>query len=203
MTAKRTRAFVDRWTAWSPVLLLAGIAALTLWLDAQVRPPEPSPSGNLRHDPDVIITNFRAINFDAQGRVKQALTAQRAQHYPDDLTVDFVAPSLVLTDPARPRFSVTSDTGTLSGDRETVLFRGNVQATREPAAGANGLGAVKLMTDFLRVVPGKGIADTDRPVTIEEPRGIIRGVGVTLDNNARTMRIKSGVRGSLQPESPK
>ena len=65
------------------------------------------------------------------------------------------------------------------------------------------MGPVKLTTDFLRVLPGKGVADTDRPVTIEEPRGIIQGVGAVLDNQSRTMKVKSGVRGSFQPDSLK
>jgi hypothetical protein len=38
----RTRYLLDRLTAWSPVLLLGGLAALTYWLDAQIR----SPTGN-------------------------------------------------------------------------------------------------------------------------------------------------------------
>jgi len=36
-------------------------------------------------------------------------------------------------------------------------------------------------------------------VTIEETRGIIQGVGMVLDNSARTIRLKSAVRGTLQP----
>jgi len=35
------RAVFDRLIAWSPVLLLGGLAALTYWLDAQVQPAAP------------------------------------------------------------------------------------------------------------------------------------------------------------------
>ena len=49
--------------------------------------------------------------------------------------------------------------------------------------------------------PEAGRAETDGPVTIEEPRGIIHGVGMVLDNNARTFKLKSAVRGTLQPNS--
>jgi len=204
---RRARALIDRWTAWSPVLLLAALAALTFWLDAQVQSNGTAPRGDLRHDPDIFITNFRAVSFDAAGKVKQSLTAQRAQHHPDDDSVDFVAPLLVLTDPTRPKLTVRSDSGTLSGDRETMLFRGHVHALREPppdsGPGGDGNGVLTLTTELLRVLPNKGIAETDRPVTIEEARGIIHGVGITLDNQARTMKVKSGVRGSFQPESQK
>src|ERR671920_487555 len=95
-----------------------------------------APRRDVRHDPDVFITNFRAVSFDAAGQVKQSLTAQRAQHHPDDDSVDFVAPQLILTETARPKLTVRSDAGTLSGDRETMLFRGHVHALREAAPDA-------------------------------------------------------------------
>lgn len=186
------------------MLLLASLAALTFWLDAQIQPPDDAKKGDQRHDPDVFMTNFKAMSFDDGGQVRQALTARRAQHHPDDDTVDFTSPSLVVTDKERPKLTISSDAGTLSGDRQTVLFRGNVEAIREVRTGASDrLGTVKLTTDFLRVIPDKGIADTDRPVTIEDPHGIIHGTGVTLDNQSRTMKIKSDVRGTFQPNPPK
>ncbi|HZQ61865.1 MAG TPA: LPS export ABC transporter periplasmic protein LptC [Casimicrobiaceae bacterium] len=204
---RRARVVFDRWTAWSPVLLLGALAGLTFWLDAQVQSIDTARPGDARHDPDIFITNFRAVSFDASGRVKQSLTAQRAQHHPDDESVEFVSPQLILTDPTRPKLTVRSDAGTLSGDRETMLFRGHVHAVRETLpdqpAGSDANGPLTLTTDVLRVLPNKGVAETDRPVTIEEPRGIIHGVGIVLDNQMRTMKVKSGVRGSFQPESPK
>ena len=65
----------------------------------------------------------------------------------------------------------------------------------------DGSGRVTLSTEYLRVVPKKGLAETDRPVTIEEPRGIIHSVGIQLDNEAKTIKLKSGVRGTLQPNT--
>jgi lipopolysaccharide export system protein LptC len=203
---RRARTVVERWTAWSPVLLLASLAALTFWLDAQVQHPGDTRVAEQRHDPDLFMTNFRAVNFDEAGRVKQSLTATRAEHHPDEETVDFVGPLLVITDPGQPKLTVRSATGTLSGDHATALFRGDVHATREPAPATptgSGVGPLELTTDFLRVVPDKGLAETDHPVTIVEPRGIIQGVGIVLDNNSRAITVKSGVRGSFKPESPK
>jgi LPS export ABC transporter protein LptC len=200
----RRRALLDRLVSWSPVFLLGGLAALTYWLDAQVQADGARRDGSSRHDADMFIENFRAVSFDAEGRPRQALAAARAEHHPDDGSVDFVAPSLALTDPGRPRMAVTADAGTLSGDRQTVVFRGNVRATRdalpESAGGGDGLkGPVTLTAETLQVVPKKGRAETDGPVTIEEPRGIIHANGMVVDNEARTIRFKSGVRGTLSP----
>lgn len=203
------RARIDRLVAWSPVLLLGCLAALTYWLDAQVQSSPMRGDGASRHDPDLYIENLSAVSFDAGGRVLQSLAATRAQHYPDDDSVDLTAPSLALTDPGKPRLAVTADTGTVSGDRETVTLRGHVRATRDAlatkASGDSGpTGPATFTTDLLRVIPKLSRAETDRPVTIEEPRGIIHGVGMTFDNDARTFKLKSAVRGTLQPNpSPK
>ena len=206
------RSLIDRLTNWSPVMLLGSLAALTFWLDAQIQPPHPRIDGSARHDPNLFVERFRAISFDTDGRVRQSLAAQRAQFYPDDNSIDFAAVSMVVTDPDSPRVTVTADTGTLTGDRETITLAGNVRATRDappaaakPKAGkadAGPGGPVTLTTEYLRVVPKQGRATTDRAVTIEEPRGIIHAVGMEIDTKAQTLKLKSGVRGTLAPQPP-
>jgi lipopolysaccharide export system protein LptC len=202
----RGRSLVDRAVAWSPVLLLGSLAALTYWLDAQVQAPAPRQDGASRHDPDIFVDNFRALTFDADGHLRQSLSARRAEHFPDDESIHFEAPSLALTTPGEPTITLVADAGTLSGDREHVAFRGNVRAERAaaPAGATTGApaGPVTLTTDFLQVTPKTGRAETDRPVTIEEPRGIIHGVGMELDNQARTVKLRSRVRGTLNPDRP-
>jgi lipopolysaccharide export system protein LptC len=207
----RGRLLFDRAVAWSPVLLLGSLAALTYWLDAQVQAPAPRQDGTGRHDPDIFVENFRAVTFDAQGHARQSLTARRAEHFPDDESIAFESPSLALTTPGQPTITLVADTATLSGDREHIAFRGNVRAERAtaPAGGqaappagqaAPPAGPVTLTTEFLNVTPKTGRAETDQPVTIEEPRGIIHGVGMELDNQARTVKLKSRVRGTMYPD---
>ena len=57
-----------------------------------------------------------------------------------------------------------------------------------------------MTSETLRVIPKKGRAETDGPVTVEEPRGIIHAVGMAVDNEAHTIKLKSGVHGTLSPE---
>jgi lipopolysaccharide export system protein LptC len=201
MTPRRPR--LDRLVAWSPVLLLGCLAALTYWLDAQVQKPGRRDDGSSRHDPDLYIERFSAVSFDVDGRVRQMLAATRAEHFPDDGSVDLIAPSLELTDPGTPRLTVRADTGTVTGDREIITLLGRVRATRDAAPATardkNPAGEATFATDMLRVIPKEARAETDKLVTVEEARGIIQGVGMILDNKARTVRIKSAVRGTLQP----
>ena len=197
---------LDRLVAWSPVMLLAGLAALTYWLNAQIQPPPERIDGSRRHDPDMYIENFSALTYDADGRVRQALTGARARHYPDDQSIDIVKPALTITDPDKPRLSVSADAGTVSGDRETVTLAGNVRAVQDAAppgtaaAGASA-GPTIFTTESLRVTPKTSRAETGQPVTVEDSRGIIHAVGMTFDNQGHTVRFNSDIRGTLQPRS--
>jgi lipopolysaccharide export system protein LptC len=198
------RAKTDKLIAWSPVLLLAGLAALTYWLNAQIQPSTARRDGATRHDPDMYIENFSAITYGADGGVLQSLAAKHAEHYPDDDSIDLNSPSLVLTDPGKPRLTIAADAGTVSGNRELVTLRGNVRAMRDaetkaPERGGTPIGPATFTTDMLRVMPKESRAETDRLVTIEEPRGIIQGVGMVYDNGLHTFKLKSSVRGTLQP----
>lgn len=198
----RARSLLDRLTAWSPVLLLGSLAALTYWLDAQVQPPAPRRDGSQRHDPDIYVENFRAVELDARGLPLQLVAGKRGVHFGDDQTTEIVEPLLAQTEPGKPAMRITAAKGTLSGDRKEVWFTGNVRATREAESarpGSEASGPVTLTTEYLHVIPGAERATTDKPVTIEEPRGIIRATGLALDNKAKTLKLETSVSGTLQP----
>ena len=206
MAVDLTRRLLDRLVGLSPLLLLGGLAMLTYWLDAQIQPPPPKSDGSSRHDPDLFIKNVSATVFDAQGRPRQRLQAERAEHFPDDDSVALAGLAMSLTEPDRPPVSASADRGVVAGDRETMTLEGRVRVVREaeaakPGRGQEPPGRVTIATEYLRVVPKQGLAETDRPVTIEEPRGIIHSVGMRLDNEAKTLKLKSSVQGTLQPNA--
>jgi lipopolysaccharide export system protein LptC len=209
MTVDRRRRWLDRFSAWSPLLLLGGLAALTWWLDAQVADPSPGRDGTRRHDPDLIVEGVRVVELDTAGKAVQRLQAQTARHFPDDGTIEFDAPHVVLTLPDRPQFSVESAKGRVSGDRADAYFEGGVRATRSGETGRPGAasdepaGPITLTTEFLHVIPKQDRAETDQPVTIEDPRGIIHANGLVLDSESRTLKLKGNVRGTLAPAPAK
>jgi lipopolysaccharide export system protein LptC len=203
-----TRAFVDRLISWSPVLLLGALAALTYWLDAQVQPTPAHRDGSTRHDPDLFLVDFRAVNFDDSGKPIESLAAVRADHFPDDDSVALTKPLFRMTQPGKPAFSIDADRANVSGDRENVYFNGNVHAHREAEQRSNAHeseanGPITLETDYLHVVPKTERAETNRAVTIREPRGIIEGVGLELDNKSKTAKLRSRVSGTFEPQTVK
>lgn len=183
-----------------PIVLLAGLAALTYWLDAQVQRVPHAADGSTRHDPDMVVSGLSAVNLGPEGRVLQELSARRGRHFPDDQTTELDQLTIVATEPGRPRLEVTADRGKLSADREHAFFYGNVKATRE-AAGADQpiQGPLTLTTDYLHVTWKTQRVQTDRPVTIIEPRAIIRGTGLEYDHESRTFKLFSNVSGEFTP----
>ena len=196
------RSWIDRATAWSPVLLLGGLAALTYWLDAQVQPPAPRRDGSTRHDPDIIVEGVRVLKLDPDGRPLQMLSARRAEHFADDLTTDFSDIALAETRTGKPPVNITATQATLTGDRENVYFKGHVRLVREatPAtAKEQATGPMTLSTEYLHVMPGKDLARTDKAVTITDPRGIINATGMEADSKAKTIKFNSGISGHMEP----
>jgi lipopolysaccharide export system protein LptC len=192
------RSRIDRLVAWSPLLILAAVAALTFWLDAQVRSLPLPGNGSIRHDPDMIMEDFSAVNLGPDGNVRQRLRADRAQHYPDDGTTEMTRPVFIVTEPDKPRLELSADRGRISGDREDAYFYGNVRAERGAASPDQPLsGPMSLTSEYLHVVPHAHRFSTDKPVTITEPRAIIRGTGLEYDHDSRTLRILSSVSGEF------
>jgi len=197
-----TRSWMDRATAWSPVLLLGGLAALSYWLDAQVQQAAPRRDGSARHDPDIFAEGVRVLKLDAEGRPLQSLTARRAEHFMDDQTTDFKDVTLSETRQGKPPFTITASMATLTGDRENVYFKGHVRAVREatPATPKEpASGPLTIATEYLHVLPNQEIARTDKAVTITDPRGIINATGMEANSKAKTIKFKSGVSGHMEP----
>jgi lipopolysaccharide export system protein LptC len=195
---KPSRVLLDRLIAWSPVLLLGGFAALTYWLNAQVQPPTAPFDGSGRHDPDLYIENFKAATLGPDGRVRQAIVAKAARHYPDDDTTDFDSPLITFSEPGKSPVSVSADRATISGDQKNAYFRGNVKGVRDASEDGKD-GPTTMTSEYLHVQPKEDKVDTDKAVTITDPRGIIAGVGMEFDNKSKTFRFKSRVTGQLQP----
>ena len=196
------RSWIDRATAWSPVLLLGGLAALTYWLDAQVQQAAPRRDGSARHDPDIFAEGVRVLKLDPDGRPLQSLSARRAEHFMDDQTTDFKDVTLSETRQGKPPFTITANLATLTGDRENVYFKGHVRAVREATAATAkepASGPLTIVTEYLHVLPSQEIARTDKAVTITDPRGIINATGMEANSKAKTIKFKSGVSGHMEP----
>ena len=189
---------IQRLTAWFPVLLLAAVAATTVWLDRHVQPPEQTSDGKARHDPDYIAENFTVTRVGPDGVVRYRMKARRMQHFPDDDTTDLEVPSVVNFRDGGITMTATSRSAKLSSNGDNVYLQDDVRLTRSPYANHSEL---VMLTTWLHVVPDDGTAITDKPVRIQDATTLITSDGLEFDNKTRILKLLSNVRGRY--EKPK
>lgn len=185
----------DRWLAYVPILLMAGLAALTYWLDQVVEPLAQPRDGSQRHDPDIVVENVSAMQMALSGSPRYAVVAKRMLHYPDDRTTVLELPQLTHYDKSSVPVTIRSDTGELSPDGKEAVFRGNV-LVRKPASSEDP--EMTLATSLLHVIPDQDLAHTDREVTLTRGDSTVRSVGLEFDHATRNLRLLSRVRGTFQ-----
>ena len=187
---------LERLTSWFPFALLAGLAALTFWLDRMVQfSPGMSPVVS-RHDPDYTVDKLRAARTNEAGTVIYTLDAERMIHYPDDDTTHLTAPRFVSLRSKQAPVTITAREGLLSSNGENVYFREDVKVTRAAYADRS---EMVMRTSFLHIIPDDNIAKTDRPVTITDAATVVHAEGLELNNETRVLRLFSSVRGTYDP----
>lgn len=186
---------MQRLAAWFPVMLLAAVAAVTVWLDRQVQPPEPVADAKARHDPDYIVDNFTVTRIGPDGVVRYKLVARKMQHYPDDDTTDLDAPKLVNYRGANVTVTATAKTATLSSNGDDAYLKEDVRLVRAAYANRSEL---TVRTTWLHVIPDTGIAKTDRPVRIEDATTVITSNGLEFNNDTHILKFLSNVRGRYE-----
>ena len=186
---------MQRLAAWFPVLLLAAVAAVTVWLDRQVQPPEPAGNAKARHDPDYIVDNFTVTRIGPDGVVRYKLNARRMEHYPDDDTTFLDAPKLVNFRDSNVTVTATSRTAKLSPNGDNAYLNDDVRLVRSAYGNHS---ALTVQTTWLHVIPDSGMAKTDKPVRIQDATTLITSNGLEFNNETHIMKFLSNVRGRYE-----
>ena len=185
----------DRWLAYVPMLLLAGLALLTYWLDLRVQPGGRARGGESGRTPDYIVENFTATRMNADGTPRYAVAARRMLHYPDDNSAQLDYPELSHFDPQRAPVTIRADAGSLSANGEEALFSGNVLVRRQAFGQSPEL---TLATSRLQVIPNRDLARTDREVKLTSGNSTLTSVGLEFNNATRTLKLLSKVSGTFE-----
>ena len=183
----------ERLTAWFPLLLLAGLAALTFWLDRIVQPAPAGRSAAMRHDPDYFVESLSAMRMASDGSVKHTLGARRMVHYPDDDTTHLEFPRFVTYATRRAPVTITAQRALISSEGENIHFHDDVRLTRAPYGSKSEL---IVLSSYLHVMPDENVARTDREVTITDANTTLNAVGLELNSETRVLKLLSAVRGT-------
>lgn len=146
------------------------LALLTFWLDRAVQNPTEKRDGSMRHDPDYWVENFLAKTMGKDGLPLYTLAASRMVHFPDNDTTELTRPHFLSIDEKRVPTHILAQRGLLSSNGDEVYFNREVEVIKEDGAGKEWL---TMVTDYLHITPNRGIARTDKPVTIKTPSAVI------------------------------
>lgn len=178
-----------------PLALMLALAALTLWLDYQVRVEETAHPATRRHDPDYLVTNFTTTTYNREGKAETVLSAEQMMHYPDDDSTELTAPRVMQAKPAQPRFTVRADRGKVSREGDEIFLYDNVLLVREADAARP---EARMTTSFLHILRDRNLVRTDREVTFEEEGRSLVGRGMEYHNATRELFLRSDVRGRFE-----
>jgi lipopolysaccharide export system protein LptC len=178
-----------------PLLLMAALALLTLWLDHQVRVEGGDHPSLRRHDPDYLVTNFTTTTYNSDGHPVTTLAATQMQHYPDDDSTDVTAPRLVQSKPEQPRFTVQADRGQISREGDEIFLYDHVVLVRDADAKEP---PAKMTTSFLHVLRDKSLVRTDREVLFEQEGRWLTGRGMEYRTDTRELFLKNDVRARFE-----
>ncbi|MBU3694631.1 MAG: LPS export ABC transporter periplasmic protein LptC [Rhodocyclaceae bacterium] len=184
----------DRPALWFPLVLLAVLAALTTWLDFEVRSSMTEAANRNRHDPDTILHDFVTQQTGKGGAVETTVRARTFWRYMDDGSNEFEQPQVMHRDARGVLMDIRSDRGRASSDQQTLDFEGHVSLHQ-----GGGKAPVSMQTSALRVLPRKNLAFTDQTVRFNSADTVVTGLGLDFDMNKQTLRIRSRVKVVYNP----
>lgn len=179
--------------AWATLGILVAFTGVTFWLDRITQPPEARLDGSMRHDPDFIVERFSSVKLYPTGDTEFTLAAIKMTHYPDTQTSFLERPHFARFAPANAAAPVHAyaQRGVVTEDGEQTDLYDQVRVVRE-ARGAQS--ELVLATTFLKLFPNQGLANTDKPVVIDDAHTHITAVGLKLNSNTRELKLLSRVK---------
>ncbi len=165
-----------------PLLVLAVLAAATVWLEEASQEETSAPRARDRHDPDYWVDGVQLRGFDAKGAPRHELKALRLEHYPDNDTALVFEPRLKYLEDRK--MSVTAKRAWVDKQGDHVLLEGDVEIVR-PGENPDAPATIATTTR-LHVLADAEKAHTDAPVTIRQGRSVIVGQGgIAIDNKSQ------------------
>ncbi|HYS51727.1 MAG TPA: LPS export ABC transporter periplasmic protein LptC [Burkholderiales bacterium] len=189
-----------RVTPLLPLVLMAFLGLLTLWLQYAVVEGSSGDAKSARHDPDSIVENFTVQRLDATGKLRYTFSAPKMMHFADDGSGEVLNPRFVEIAADGGNFIATANRGTINRQGEEAFLYGNVLFLREATPARS---EFRARTEFLHVLAEQGIARTDHTVSIAEGSSMLTGVGMIVNEKNQQFMLQSQVKGIFDVPSRK
>jgi lipopolysaccharide export system protein LptC len=188
----------DRIASLIAILLLAGVTAVSYWYSRSLQIEHAAEATRPAVDADG--DGITLMQFDATGRAKYKLFADRMTHYVQTDDVDMISPRLVSLRPDQPRVEAVSQLAHVENAGERIRMSGDVLLTR---ASPPGQAPLQVSTQVLIAVPDQDRYFTDQPVLVDRGADSVRARGMDLNNVTQRVEFLADVVDTIAPRKKK
>lgn len=167
------------------------IVAFLLSYTATGTLPTITTNSQLQKQPEFFLTNASNTHYDQRGRLDLILTAEEINHIPANDSVNIKEPELVMYRDGLHTWTITAQSGTVFQSGQRVELEQRVLATSSDQESI-------VKTPQLTVFPDKKLVKTNKPVTLLNPNGFTRSIGLKADLKTKKIDLLEHVRGQYQ-----
>jgi lipopolysaccharide export system protein LptC len=181
-----------------PFLFLLLLAALTAALAYYWNPDAILELGGVTKENSLAktyLTNTRTLSYDQQGSLTEIMEASEVRFIPAEKHSLVTDPRYYSHNRDNQTWSVASDQGRFTHNREVLFLQGNVILTNDQNDG-------QLITEAMQVNLKTDIATSTVPVTIIQGPSTIKAKGMVADLNKEKIRMMPDVESIYVPAKP-
>jgi len=178
---------------WLTPILVAVVAAVSVWLLAQQAPETTRLTALGNRVPDSYMEDITTTIMNKQGKPHHELHANYIAHFSYDNHSEFVKPKLIFYQPDESQWVMTAENGSANDGTEQIILHGMVTITSHQSEASET--PLKVVTSELRIRPNDAYAETDELITITRGEHSLQSQGARAFFNDRRLELLSRVRG--------
>lgn len=179
-------------------LLLILAISLSAWTILVSKNAEPKHNLTDTSLPDAFMEDITATVMNKEGTPTLKVTTPKMVHYASNDSTDIDKPVVTIYRHSPNPWLISSDHAKATEGTSQILFWQNV-VLNHTADTDNP--QTTMHTDTLTVFPNKKIAQTDQPITINQPDVTVHATGMMANMNDGTVKLLSKAQGEYVPVS--
>jgi len=172
------------------IIALVLLTAVSFWISQKQDKEIQEPVAGLDPKLNYVLRDFELQFFDENGQPAINLQAPILRNNPALQLGTIERPVVKLNQPGIV-WNLTSDTATVTADKEHVYLAGNVTVLRHEAMTGT---LIELNTQEIQIEVTPQTASTDQPVNLSDGFSQLNGIGLDLDMKTNTFKLKHQVK---------
>jgi LPS export ABC transporter protein LptC len=172
------------------MIALVFLSAISFWISRSQDEDGPAPVSGLDPKLDYVLRDFELQFFDEDGQPTINMRAPVLRNNPD-LEMGTIEHPVVRLNQADAVWDISSETATVTADKEHVALLGRVNVRRsEPGTDS----WVEMDTRDVQVEVTPQTAVTDQPVSMFDGLNRVNAIGLELDMKSKIFKLKQQVK---------